>query len=176
MKTFKDTEGREWIVRIDVSAIKRVRSLLDVDLLTVAEGDPEEDLLQQFINDPIMLCDVIYCLCKPEADKRDVSDEQFGGGMAGDAIEHATNALLEELVEFFPLAKRRLLGKALKKFETLKAKVFEAAEKRLDSPELEAELLEAALKESPEKENLKELMRGSSSGGSPASSESTPAP
>ena len=162
MKCFKDTEGREWIVRIDVSAIKRVRDLLGLDLLSIAEGEQEGELLQQLICDPIVLCDVIYCVCKTKADEREISDEDFGRAMAGDAIDHATTALLESLVEFFPLAKRQLLSKALQKFEHLKAKVMKLAEERLDSPELEAELLAAA------------LQSGRSSGSSQESSESTP--
>ena len=64
--------------------------------------------------------------------------------MAGDAIEYATTALLEELAEFFPLEKRRLLQKALNKLKTFETKALEMANLRQDSPELEAEM-EAAL-------------------------------
>ena len=142
MKTFKDNAGRSWTITVNVDAIKRVRSLLDVNLMEAVEGK----LLEQLVSDPVLLCDIIYVLCKPEADTQQVSDEDFGRSMAGDAVEHATTALLEELVEFFPLPKRRLLTKALDKLKTLEAKALEVAEKRLDSPELEAEM-EAALKE-----------------------------
>ena len=158
MKTFKDNAGRTWTVGVDVAAIKRVRSLLDVDLMGAVEGK----LLERLVSDPVLLCDVIYCVCKPEADSRGVSDEDFGRAMAGDAIEHATTALLEELVDFFPQARRRLLRKALAKLKTLEARVLEVAEMKLDGPELEAEM-EAALRE-----------LGGSSGSSPGSSGSTP--
>ena len=67
--------------------------------------DVDGTLLEKLINDPILLCDVIYCVCMEEADSRGVSDEDFGRAMAGDAIELATTALLEELVDFFPLGK-----------------------------------------------------------------------
>ena len=142
MKTFKDNAGRSWTITVNVDAIKRVRSLLDVNLMEAVEGK----LLEQLVTDPVLLCDIIYVLCKPKADAQQISDEDFGRAMAGDAVEHATTALLEELVEFFPLPKRRLLTKALEKLKTLEAKALEVAEKRLDSPELEAEM-EAALKE-----------------------------
>jgi len=158
MKTFKDNAGRTWTVGVDVAAIKRVRSLLDVDLMGAVEGK----LLERLVSDPVLLCDVIYCVCKPEADSRGVSDEDFGRAMAGDAIEHATTALLEELVDFFPQARRRLLRKALAKLRNLEARVLEVAEMKLDGPELEAEM-EAALRE-----------LGGSSGSSPESSGSTP--
>ncbi len=154
MKTFKDNAGRTWTVGIDVAAIKRVRSLLDVDLMDALEGK----LLERLVSDPVLLCDIIYCVVKPEADEKNVSDEDFGRAMAGDAIEHATTALLEELVDFFPQARRRLLAKALAKLKNLEARALEVAEKKLDSPELEARM-EAALADT-----------GDLSGSSPGSS------
>jgi len=123
MKTFQDNAGRTWTVAVHVDALKRVRSLLDVNLLGVVEGN----LLERLIADPVLLCDVVYVLCKPEADARGITDEEFGRAMAGDAIEHATTALLEELVDFFPLARRRLLQKALGKLKELEARALEVA-------------------------------------------------
>jgi NAD-dependent oxidoreductase involved in siderophore biosynthesis len=140
MKTFKDNAGRTWTVGIDVAAIKRVRSLLDVDLMGAVEGK----LLERLVSDPVLLCDVIYVVCKPEADAQNVSDEDFGRAMAGDAIEHATTALLEELVDFFPQGKRRVLHKALAKLQAVEARAVEYAQARLEDPELDRRI-EAAL-------------------------------
>jgi len=92
MKTFTDNAGRTWTVAINVDAIKRVRDLLEVDLLEVLDGK----LIEKLYRDPVLLCDVVYTACKPEADARSVTDEDFGRAMAGDAIEHAAKALLEE--------------------------------------------------------------------------------
>jgi len=103
MKTFTDNAGRTWTVAINVDAIKRVRDLLKVDLLEVLDGK----LIEKLYRDPVLLCDVIYAVCKPEADARNVTDEDFGRAMAGDAIEHATKALLEELVGFSPSPRDR---------------------------------------------------------------------
>jgi len=160
MKTFKDNAGRAWTVQVDVAAIKRVRSLLDVDLMEAVEGK----LLERLVSDPVLLCDIVYVVCKPEADAKGVTDEDFGRAMAGDALELATTALLEDLIAFFPLARRRLLEKALAKLRELEARALAVAETRLDSPELEAEM-EKAL-----------ASIGNSSGSSPGSSESTPTP
>ena len=157
MKTFNDNAGRTWTVTINVDAIKRVKGLLGVNLLEAVEGK----LLERLIADPVLLCDVIYAVCRPEADARNVTDEDFGRAMAGDAIDLAATALLEELVGFFPQGRRRLLAKALEKLRTLEAMALQAAQTRLESPELQREL-EAAL--------------GNSSGSSPASSASSPAP
>jgi hypothetical protein len=133
MKTFCDNAGRTWTVQINVDAVRRVRDLVKVNLLEVIEGK----LLERLISDPMLLCDVIYCVCQPEADSKAISDEDFGRAMAGDAIDGATTALLEELVDFFPPGKRRVLGKALAKLRKLETAALTAVEMRLESPELE---------------------------------------
>ena len=140
MKTFNDNSGRSWAIMINIAAIKRVRSLLDVNLMEAIEGD----LLERLSTDPILLCDVVYVLCKPEADQQNVTDEQFGQAMAGDAIEHATTALLEELVDFFPLARRRVLARALEKLKTVEEKAAKHAEVLLNDPKFD-EQIDAAL-------------------------------
>jgi len=156
MKTFNDNAGRTWTLAINVDAIKRVRDLVKVNLLEIADGK----LVDRLVSDPILLCDVIYALCKPEADQRTISDSQFGAAMAGDAIDQATTALLEEVVGFFPQARRKVLAKAMAKLKTLQQTVLDRAEAKIDSPELERE--------------LQKLLNGSS-GSALESPESTPA-
>ena len=136
MKTFSDNTGRAWSLAINVDAVKRVKALVNVDLLQAVEGK----LIEQLVADPILLCDVVFCLCKPQADQLGVSDEDFGRSMAGDAIEQATGAMLEELVDFFPSRRRALLTKAVGKFKTLQDTVLTAAEARLDSGMIEKRL------------------------------------
>ena len=160
MKTFNDNSGRVWSVSLNVDAIKRVRTLVDIDLMQAVGGK----LLERLTTDPVLLCDVLYAVCKAEADAKNVTDEEFGRALAGDAIDAATTALLEELVDFFPQAKRRVLGKAMGKLKTLQARALEVAEMRLDSADLD-EAMEKALSG-----------YGNLSGNSPVSPESTPAP
>lgn len=100
MKTFRDNAGRPWTVVINVYAVKRVRGLLGLDLYSLV--DDRFQGLGKLLADPVALVDVLYVLCKDEADKLGVSDEDFGRGMGGDAIEHASTAFLEELTDFFP--------------------------------------------------------------------------
>ena len=119
MRSFKDTNGTEWEVSINVNAIKRVREVCKVNLLDIVEGG----LVQKLMADPVVLCDVIYVLCKPQADERKISDEDFGRAMAGDAIDAALRGLLEELVDFSPSPRdRTAMKKAMKMiWETMDA-------------------------------------------------------
>ena len=132
MKSFTDNAGRVWILNVNVAAIKRVRALCGVDLNSIVEmdanGEPNTKLLEQLSSDPVLLVDVLYSVCKPEADAKGVSDTAFGEAMGGDAIEAATNALLDEVVDFFPEAKRKAFQKILsatRRFEAIAKKRME---------------------------------------------------
>jgi len=160
VKAFKDNADRTWEIAITVASIKRVKAYVEVDLLDAVEGH----LLQKLSLDPVLLCDVIYAVCKPDADKLEITDEQFGQAMAGDAIDRATAALLEELVDFFPQSRRKVLRTAVEKFHLLETMAYDKAMERLESPELEQQMKEAL------------DAFGSSSTNSPASPESKPAP
>lgn len=163
MKTFRDNKRRVWTLEVNVAAIKRVRGLCKVDLNSIVEVDsenrPTARLLEQLSSDPVLLVDVLYAICKPDADKQGVTDEEFGEAMAGDAIEQATEALLDEIVDFFPSARRQVMRKILnatRRFEDI-------ARTRLDRI-LQDEQFEAKL--------VSELGRsGGSFGTAPESSE-----
>jgi hypothetical protein len=167
MRSFKDNQGRQWSVEINVTAIKRVRGLTGEDLMQVIEGT----LIEKLIRDPVLLCDVVYAICKPEADARSVSDEEFGKAMAGDAIEAATTAVLEELVGFCPSPRDRAnLGRVLQATRKVMDRARDLVEKKLDSGELDR-LADRLLSEGSEGATA-----GSSSTSAPASSASIPAP
>jgi len=140
MKTFTDNAGRTWTIAINVDAIKRVKGLLAVHLLELVEGM----LIERLIRDPVLLCDVVYVVCKPEADEKCVSDEDFGRAMAGDAIEHATKAFLEELVGFSPSPRDRAnLARVLETTWRVMDKARDLIEARLTGNELERTIEQA---------------------------------
>jgi hypothetical protein len=136
MKQFRDSKNIVWTVEINVSSIKRVKGALDCDLLKVVEGN----LIEELISNPVLLCDVLFVICKAEADKLGISDSDFGSAMSGDSLENATTALLEELVDFFPKAKRQLLTKALGKFQQMEVKAMQRANDKLESKEFQDKL------------------------------------
>ena len=161
MRSFKDNAGRQWSVEINVAALKRVRGLTGTDLMQVIEGT----LIEKLIRDPVLLCDVVYAICKPEADTRTppVSDEEFGKAMAGDAIEAATTAVLEELVSFCPSPRDRAnLGRVLQATTKVMERARDLVQKKLDSGELDR-LADRLL-----------ATAGGSSGSAPESSALTP--
>ena len=171
MRQFKDNAGRTWTVDINVATLKRVRGLTGVDLMQVIEGT----LIEKLIRDPVLLCDVVYAVCKPEADVAKVSDEEFGKAMAGDAIEAATTAVLEELVGFCPSPRDRAnLGRVLQATNRVMEKARDLTEKRIETLTSESELdklVNRMVPPIPEPPTP-----GSSSTSAPEPSASTPGP
>ena len=110
MRTFKDNAGRTWSLTLNVWTVKKVRDLLGLDLLDLGGDAATRDkpgLLFRLIADPVLLVDVLYVVCRDQADGASVMDEQFGRAMGGDAIDAATKAFLEELADFTPSPRDR---------------------------------------------------------------------
>ena len=144
MRQFTDTKERVWDVELNVRQMKRVRDVLGIDLVNVIQagkdGAVATDTLDRVANDPILLVDILWVLCEGQAKTAGVTDDDFGSSLAGDSISDATRAFLDELVDFFPGARRLFLKKAIdlaRKFETENAQMLEKA---LASPEFEERL------------------------------------
>jgi len=160
MKSFTDNTGRTWIVNVNVGTIKRVRALCDVDIaniISIESGQkPKIALLEQLANDPVLLVDVLYAVCKEEADTKNISDEDFGRSMAGDAIEHATSALLDEIIDFFPETKRKVFRRILDATRRFEAKTRETLSMLLADPKLDSQIDAALEKLTTSSLNLQE--------------------
>ncbi len=150
MRSFTDNLGRAWTVTINVAAIKRVRGLVNVDLYKLVDDGFKP--LAALVSDPVQLADVLYCLCKDEADAKQISDEDFGRALGGDAITLAADAFVEELIDFFPDARARTsLKKVLAAGRTVRDKLLDHAESVIATldPEAEASRLIASYGNSP---------------------------
>ncbi len=164
MKTFTDTAGRTWTLALTIDAAKRVKSLLDVNLLELEAGDPP--LLTRLGTDVILLCDVIFALVKPQADAAGVSDHEFAAALGGDVVLAAQTAFYEELVDFFRKLGRGDMAKAVDAQRRMIDLAVARIETRLDKLDLEA-AIETCLPD-------RQATLGEPSTSSPPSSESTP--
>jgi len=157
--TFTDMAGRDWRLVMSIADLRAVRDRLGVDLNRL----DSESLLTRLYTDPVFLCDVLYVLCAQQAEVVGVSDEEFGRALGGDALEAATGALLDALVNFFPSGKRTTLRRILNTMDRIDEMGQEKATEMLDNGTLEKAM--AGI-----------LASGSASTASPESSASTPAP
>jgi len=159
MKTFTDSTGKTWTLSLTIDSVKRVKGLLDVNLLDLTAGDPP--LLTRLGTDVILLCDVLYAMVKPQADAAGVTDEQFGASLGGEAILAAQTAFYEEIMDFFRKAGRGEVARAAETQRRLIDLTVQRIETRIEHMDIET-MLDAAL--------------GKPSTSWQVSSESTPAP
>ena len=164
MRNFTDNRGRSWQIALSVYEMKRIRAILGIDLVNVItldrDGNVKVDLVDRIANDPCLLVDILWVLVEAQAKEDGVSDIEFGSSLAGDAIENATKAFLDELVDFFPGAKRLFLGKAVRLAREYAGEMKATLEKALADPDVDKRIRESI----------------SSSQSSPESSESIPIP
>lgn len=138
MTKFADSKGREWILAVNVGAIKRVRAAADIDL-----ADLTQATMDRLADDPCLLVDVLWVLVEKDAVQRKVEQEDFGESLVGDPIEAAVNALLEAITLFFPERRRFLLQRTLAKIDSARKKGEAMALAKLDDPALEQQMTEA---------------------------------
>ncbi len=165
MAAFVDGKQRKWEVAVTVTTLVKAKSLLAIDLLTIIDKD--SPLLARLIEDPVLLCNLLYVTVKEQADAQKISDEEFGRGLSGDTLNDATRAFLEGLADFFRSTTKRTALKAVTKAVfAAEDRLTKALEARVESGELDR-IAEAAA-------NLAQKSAGSSSGALPGGSASTP--
>jgi len=173
MAKFKDTEGREWLISINVSTIKAVKEKAGVELLDVGS---ESGGLAKLYTDPIMLAGVVYTLCEEQAKNRNLTPEQFGQGLAGDVITNAYEAITEELVNFFPSPRhRKRIRAVMDKMKDAESKLDDLVDAKMDSPAMD-QAIAAEIQKAEETMDRQLAKCGNSSSNVPESSESTQVP
>lgn len=170
MPTFKDVNGQEWLLRLDVGKIRDVRELHQVNLATL-DGTAYDRLE----SDPELLVNVLWSLCKSQAAEKNINEQQFGEALVGDAIDHATSAMLEAIAGFFPKSKREMVQTLAKRTQAIREVGLQKALAKINDPELETKL-QAAMDRKLEADISEILTQFDSAISSPALSESSPTP
>lgn len=134
MHTWKDEQDNKWTIELNVDGIRRVRSEINIDLVEVLDGK----LLDKLGSDPVLLVDVLWVLHQEEAAKKDpkVDARGFAKAVAGDAIDRATEAFLEELTDFFPKRRRKRLQKVRKAANRMEEALLQIVDRKTEDPRL----------------------------------------
>lgn len=135
---FKDSEGREWHVRMTVAAVDRILELCKVDLY-------EEDGWGKVLKDPRVACAVLGAVLMPAIEQRGVTMEQFRDSLDGDAAFAGIAALHEAIVNFTQPELRATRQKILERINETLAQQAKLEQQRLDSGMIE-KLIEAEMK------------------------------
>jgi len=141
MTAFRTTDGTEWQVAVNVATVKRVKELTSVNILGLV-GD--QKAVADLFSDDVKLCEVLCAVIRPQLAAADKTDDDFFSLIDGQVIEHAAEALLREIVNFFQEPRRTLLKKAMEKYQTAYRKVRDegaaAAERAMNEMDFETSL------------------------------------
>lgn len=137
MAMFKDSIGREWLVKVTVDAIEKVREI-GVDL-----GDISAATIRQLALDDVLLVRTLWLICEPQADTKGITPETFGEAMCGDPLEEAFEALRRSLDDFFPSRKRQFWRKAVEAELKTQANAMEIGMEAMSDPALQSKTAEA---------------------------------
>lgn len=142
MHSFKDKAGKPWQVEITVGTNKVVKGLLGFSLYDLVDkGDQPLKPLAKFLEDPEQLVNLLYVLCKDQADQLSMTDEDFGRLFTGEVLGDATDAFVGELISFFPNPQvRQSLQKVVEKGREFGAKLVERMDRELANVDLENEV------------------------------------
>lgn len=144
--SFRDSEGRTWNIFLTAPLVKMIRADFQINL-TDLSSDPFEKLAA----DPVTLVDILYLMCRSQAEEQGVSDEMFGSSLGGDAIDDATNAMAQAIVAFSPASRRSLLQSLLTQNGNLREKAMKRLEAKMSDEATQNKILDRVM-ETTEKE------------------------
>jgi hypothetical protein len=131
MHQFTDSKNETWEIRITAGTVKRCADLLRVDIGDPTRGDPP--LMTRIDTDICFMVDLLYVVCKPEADARNISDIQFAERLEGEALFAAHEAFFEDLADFFRSLRKGNFAEALARQRQLAQQSAAAGERALGS-------------------------------------------
>jgi hypothetical protein len=143
MQSFTDKNGNTWDLELNIGAAMRLKSRLKFDLDKIISPDPENNNktpLETISEDSILLFNIIFILCEKKLESRNLNQEQFAELFDADTIQKATDALLDEIINF----SRPAIRKILLQLKQISKEYSDEAGKELDriinSPEFKNEV------------------------------------
>jgi len=98
MRSFTDSDGAVWPLRVNAAALKRVKDQCGIDFLDTEATDSMWDAI---IGDPVEFMGVLRAVCEPEIVARNMTEPQFFERLTGKAMFEAKRNLADEIVDFF---------------------------------------------------------------------------
>ena len=120
ISTFATLSGRSFSVPVNYLTVKRVRELCGVNVLDIL-GPGEQ--LAGFLSDDVKLLEVLCAVVRPQLHELDMSDDEFFADINGETLRAATNALIDEVADFFPEPRKGLVKKVIAKVRSAAAEM-----------------------------------------------------
>lgn len=118
---FRDDAGNDWTIRLNVQVADEVLDETQVDLL---RADNETSQLTGLLFDPRKLSDVLWVLCRKQAEAKQIDKGKFREGLEADGLTKGWEAICNAVV-FFTRRQSPAMGEALEKIIAAQMKVVE---------------------------------------------------
>lgn len=144
-REFRDDQGRPWLLALTCEAAKRVKASVSIvneqgktvpfDIIdTAAINQTIAVLRSQYL----VIGETLAAILARQIEERGLTPEQFLDGLRGDALGDAAKALEDEVIDFFPLAKRKMIAMLAAKLEEVQAAMMLKAEAQLEAASVDA--------------------------------------
>ena len=137
MQYINDKDGLQWEITIDLNAIERVHSMLDIDLCDTGKDSAVFNLLED-----LPLCGkTLYAICKPAADAKKMELRDFNVKFSsGEVLVEAAKKIWKELQDFFPPSRRRAFAADTARLIAASDQAYQMADDLIESGKLDEEL------------------------------------
>ncbi len=120
MSKFSDSAQREWVLVVDVAAMRRAKKAgVDLSMPVIQ--------MQEFVADDVFVSDAIWAIISQDAKQRGITQEQFESAMNGATFDAAREALWAALTDYYDPKSTRatMLRAAIAQVETETQKAIE---------------------------------------------------
>lgn len=156
MRSFKDKNGCEWPIEIDLSVVTRVKRACSINIIDLVMGKAAEGVS----DDPEKVGQLLWSVFEPAAVQKGIGAEAFPKLFNGEAIDAAVSAISLAVADFLSPSRRALAMKVIAKGDEVSAAAITLAMAKVDA--VDASTLVTTLSSGP-----------TSSAASPASTPAT---
>lgn len=116
MQCFKDTEGREYTIRLTLGAVEYLKASLGIDLLDVSAVDENGvTVLQKIIVDDAYLFNIVTTMLHNQFAQKNITKEEFLDCIDGEKAKEVSEKFFVEVQDFFTARGRRWVAIAIQK-------------------------------------------------------------
>lgn len=132
MQSFKDTEGREYIIRLTIGAVEQIKASTGIDILNVNEADENGvPVIQKLIFDDGILFDVMASMLHKQFIEKNITRDDFMNSVDGEKVKEIADKFFEELRTFFTGRGKRWVAIAIQKDRQAMEEQLEAVAQEL---------------------------------------------
>lgn len=123
MKQVVDSKGRTFNIKVNIGTAKRVKDLTGHDILDLT-GEDRDNIFSKIKSDPFTLADIITVLIEEDLKALNLTKEAFLESFTGDIIDDFSDALMQEIADFFPSRQSRLIKEQLAEIKKLEDEIY----------------------------------------------------